>query len=107
MWATAYLDGSLTLPPLQEQQEEVALFTTWCRRRYLNNGEQGNWMTFELVGYTDRLLEQLGLRSHWKGWFRDWFEPCVARDLAGLREEYVRKYGCEGVQSGEAKVAMT
>ena len=93
MWATAFLDGKLALPSVEERREEVALFTAWCRRRYLNNGERGNWMTFELVGYTDRLLEQLGLSSHRKGWFRDLFEPCVARDLVGLKEEYVGKYG--------------
>ncbi|MCJ1381095.1 monooxygenase [Xylographa soralifera] len=105
MWATAYLDGSLVLPSSKEQEEEVALFTTWCRRRYLNNGEQGNWLTFELVGYTDQLLEHLGLQSHRKGWFRNWFEPCMAKDLVGLKEEYVKKYGCDGVETVETKAA--
>ena len=92
LWATAYLDKKLVLPEVEERQEEVALFTAWCRRRYLNNGEGGNWMTFELVGYTDRLLEQLGLKSHRKGWFKDLFEPCKASDFKGLREEYLEKY---------------
>ena len=92
MWATAYLDKKLALPKAEERQEEVALFTAWCRRRYLNNGEKGNWMTFELVGYTDRLLEQLGLRTHRKGWFRDLFEPCRAADFKGLKDEYLEKY---------------
>ena len=77
---------------MEERQEDVALFTAWCRRGYLNNREGGNWMTFELVGYTDRLLEQLGLKSHRKGWFKDLFEPCMASDFRGLREEYLEKY---------------
>ncbi|MCJ1391349.1 monooxygenase [Xylographa bjoerkii] len=104
MWATAYLDGSLALPRLRARQEDVALFTTWCRRRYLNNGEKGNWMTFELVGYTDRLLEQLGLKSHRTGWFWDLFDPCMARDLVGVKDEYVRQYGCDGVEAAGAKM---
>ena len=95
MWATAYLDRKLELPSLGEQRKDVALFTSWCRRRYLNNGQNGNWMTFELVGYTDRLLEQLGLKSHRKGWFKDLFAPCVASDLVGLKKEYIEKYGSD------------
>ena len=102
LWATAYLDKKLVLPSAEERLEEVALFTAWCRRRYLNNGEKGNWMTFELVGYTDRLLEQLGLKAHRKGWFKDLFEPCRASDFKGLEEEYVKKYeeGKEGIMNG-------
>ena len=70
LWAAAYMDGNLTLPTAEEREEDVALLTAWCRRRYLNNGEKGNWMIFELLGYTDTLLEQLGLKAHLKGWFR-------------------------------------
>lgn len=47
----------------------------------MNNRENGHWLTFELVGYTDRLLEQLGMKTHWKGRFRDLFEPCKASDF--------------------------
>lgn len=46
MFATAYLDGKLSLPPKEEQEKDVALFTTWCRRRYLSKGDEGNNMTF-------------------------------------------------------------
>jgi len=92
MWATAYLDKKLALPDREERQKEVALLTAWCRRRYLTNGEKGNWITFELVGYTDRLLEQLGLKTHRKGWFKNWFEPCRQSDFRGLKDEYVGRY---------------
>ena len=93
VWATAYLDKKLILPDAEERQKEVALFTAWCRRRYLSNGERGNWITFELVGYTDKLLEQVGLKSHRKGWFKDYFEPCKQSDFKGLKDEYLAKYG--------------
>ena len=92
MWATAYLDNKLTLPDAKERQREVALTTAWCRRRYLNNGEQGIFITFDLVGYTDQLLKQLGLTSHHKGFFKTWFEPCRNTDFKGLKDEYVGKY---------------
>lgn len=66
LWATAYLDGRLALPGKEEQEREVALFTAWCRRRYLSKGDEGNNMTFELIGYIDTLLGDLGLTSHRK-----------------------------------------
>lgn len=54
-----------------KRQEGVTLSTSWCWRRYFNHGENVLWMIFELVGYTDRLLEQLVLKTHLRGWFRD------------------------------------
>jgi dimethylaniline monooxygenase (N-oxide forming) len=83
----------LLLPSKEEQQKEVARFTTWCRRRYLMKGDKGNNMTFELIGYTDGLLSTLGLKSHQKGWFKGMFGSLVATDFAGLKNEYIEKYG--------------
>jgi len=93
LWAMAYLDGKLVLPSRREQEKEVALFTTWCRRRYLSNGEGGNAMPFEMIGYLDTLLGDLGLKSHRKGWFKDLFSPYWAKDFMGLKGEFVKKYG--------------
>lgn len=95
MWATAYLDGKLALPSSQEQQKEVALFAAWNSRRYLSSGDEGNNMTFELVGYCDSLLQDLGLKSHRRGWFKDLFAPFVASNFAGLKDEYSKKYGSD------------
>ena len=102
IWATAYFDNKLILPSKEEQEKDVALFTTWCSRRYLSNGIEGNNMTMEAIGYTDRLLEQLGLRSHRRGWFRDLFFPFKASTFAGLQDEYVKKY--EGKLKEEVEV---
>jgi dimethylaniline monooxygenase (N-oxide forming) len=93
MWATAYMDRKLLVPNREEQQRELALFTAWCRRRYLMKGDKGNNITFELIGYTDGLLSTLGLTSHQRGWFKHLFGPLVATDFAGLKNEYIEKYG--------------
>ncbi|CAL5870399.1 uncharacterized protein PFLUO_LOCUS4635 [Penicillium psychrofluorescens] len=93
MWATAYFDGKLDLPGVEEQEKDVALSTMWCRRRYLSSGRQGNTMTFELVGYTDVLLKDMGLRTHRKGWFKDIFSSVWARDFRSLKAEFMKKYG--------------
>jgi len=99
IWATGYFDGNIILPSLGEREKEVALFTTWCRRRYLSRGTGGNNATFELVGYTDLLLGQLGLKSQRRGWFWDLFGPMKAATFAGLEEEYVKKYGHDEKQN--------
>ena len=104
IWATAYLDRQLALPSVVEREREIALFTSWCRRRYLNNGQNGNWMTFEFIVYSDRLLHEVGLSSNRKSWFRDLFSPCMMRDMAGLRDEYLAKYSKDAASAPESIV---
>jgi dimethylaniline monooxygenase (N-oxide forming) len=100
IWITAYLDKKLALPSLATREEHISLFTSWCRRRYLSNGENGNHMTFEFIVYADQLLQDVGLSSsRQKGWLKNWFSPSMPRDMAGLRDEYIAKYG-ETVASG-------
>lgn len=104
IWATAFLDKRLTLPSLEARKAEIADFVAWDRRRYLSNGEKGNWMLFEQTGYMDLLLQEVGLKSHLKGWFTDLFSPCRSRNFRGLKDEYVRLYGRDE-DSGEMKDA--
>ena len=104
IWATAYLDQQLALPSVAEGEQDIALFTSWCRRRYLNNGENGNWMTFEFIVYSDRLLHQVGLFSNRKGWSQNFFSPCMMRDMAGLRDEYLPKYSKDASSPAESTV---
>lgn len=93
IWATAYLDGKINLPPLEERRKEVALFVAWCRRRYLSNGDRGHWLSTEQTTYTDRLFDQLGLSSHRRFWLWDSFAPISMKDLPRLRAEYIQIYG--------------
>ncbi|KAI4134761.1 MAG: hypothetical protein LQ341_005972 [Variospora aurantia] len=92
IWATAYLDGNLELPSIESRQLTIARHIAWCKRRYLSNGELGNFLLHESNFYLDDLLQEVGLTSHLRGWFSNWFRPGLARDLAGLRDEYVAKY---------------
>ncbi|KAL9001316.1 MAG: hypothetical protein Q9169_000207 [Polycauliona sp. 2 TL-2023] len=93
IWATAYLDGKVKLPPLEQRQKDVALFVAWCRRRYLSNGERGHWMSAEQTGYTDRLFHELGLTSHRRFWLWDAFVPSSKKDLHRVHAEYIAKFG--------------
>ena len=94
LYAIAVLDGTLKLPPKAEMEKEVAFFNRWCKRRYPAHGWLGNVLEFEMVSFTDHLLDQLGLSSHRnKGsWWRDTTDPVLASDYVGLVDEYRRKY---------------
>jgi dimethylaniline monooxygenase (N-oxide forming) len=82
----------IELPGKEEQESDVAMFTAWCRRRYQNAGEEGNMMTFETVEYNNLLLGDLGLSSHRKGWFKDFWAPQWARDYKGLKAEFAEVF---------------
>lgn len=93
IWATAYFDGSMRLPPLQKRQEDVAYMNAFSRRRYPSRGQSGDCLFFELVWYTDSLMAELGLKSHRKGWWSNLVTPLLASDLEGVRDEYKVKFG--------------
>lgn len=91
LWAVAYLDGKLSLPSTAEKEKEISLTATWCKRRYPYQGVSGNWLYYDLIPYTDKLLEQIGLSSHRRSnWFKDFFAPCNASDLRHLQKEYLK-----------------
>jgi dimethylaniline monooxygenase (N-oxide forming) len=94
LWAVAYLTGIMKLPSQKEMERDVALKLAWCGKRYLSKGQLGHWLYYDLVPYTDTLLEDVGLNSHRrKGWWGDFWKPCVAADLGGLLEELREKNG--------------
>ncbi|TGO18081.1 hypothetical protein BTUL_0012g00250 [Botrytis tulipae] len=93
IWTTAYFDGNIKLPPLEKRLEEVAYMGAFSKRRYPTHGQKGECFFFELVWYTDALLHEVGLRSHRKGWWADFMEPCLASDLKGMKDEYKQKFG--------------
>lgn len=58
------------------------------------HGAKGNHFHLDLVGYTDRLMEDVGLTSHkQKGWLGDFMDPCIASDFKDVKDEYPRKFG--------------
>jgi len=93
IWATAYFDGNVKMPSLEQAQRDVAYMNAFSRRRYPSHGAAGDFLFFELIWYTDKLLGELGLKSHRKGWWADWVEPCLATDFKGVKDEYRGKCG--------------
>ncbi|CAK7210049.1 hypothetical protein SBRCBS47491_000639 [Sporothrix bragantina] len=91
LWAVAALDGRVhAMHSTAAMEKEVAETVVWCRRRYLNKGQLANWFLWDCVSYTDRLLEELGLKSHLGK--EGVLSPCRAKSLSGLVDEYRAKH---------------
>ena len=93
IWAAAYWDGNVTLPPAKQARGEAAYMNAFSRRRYPSRGVDGINFHTDLVWYTDKLICEAGLTSHRKGWWKDWDEPCLASDFKDCKDEYLAKYG--------------
>ena len=94
IWATAYWDGHVKLPPFEQAQREVAYINAFSRRRYpAHRSIDGLDFHADLIWYTDKLLTDAGLSSHRKGWWEDADEPCLASDFRDCKIEYLAKYG--------------
>ncbi|KAK5937491.1 hypothetical protein PMZ80_010109 [Knufia obscura] len=92
LYAVAALDGVLLLPSKEHMRTTVAETIAWNRARYLSKGRHGNWLYWDMVPYTDDLLQELGLHSHrHTSYWKDLLMPCFARDLVGLIEEHRAK----------------
>jgi dimethylaniline monooxygenase (N-oxide forming) len=96
IWVTAYFDGRVELPPREEAEKEIAYMTAFSKRRYPSHGATGNYFHMDLVGYTDKLMKDVGLVSHRGRWWQDLVSPCLASDFKGIREEYLSKFGFQG-----------
>ena len=93
IWATAYWDGHVRIPPFKQAQREVAYMNAFSRRRYPSRGVDGINFHTDLMWYTDTLTCEAGLKSHRKGWWEDSDEPCLASDFKDCKDEYIAKYG--------------
>lgn len=97
VWGTAWLDGKLDLGDDDKLKKDVARTTAYSRLRCPTYGKKGNFFVFDFFNYVDKLLDELGFVSPFKGkgWWHMLTDPLVMSDLRGLRDEYREKYGYE------------
>lgn len=88
IWATAYLDGTIAQPQIDQARWEVAYMNAFSKWRYPAYGADGLFFFNDLLGYTDKLLRDVGLKSHRRDWWTDWEAPCLASDLRDTKDEY-------------------
>ncbi|KAG6358430.1 hypothetical protein INS49_014314 [Diaporthe citri] len=92
IWAVAYWDQAFKLPSVAEREKDIAHMIAWNKRRYLSNGELGNFAAFDSVPYADRLFDEIGLTAHRnKGWLGNMFSPIMPADLGKVWQEYLAK----------------
>ncbi|KAH6716659.1 flavin-binding monooxygenase-like protein-like protein [Leptodontidium sp. MPI-SDFR-AT-0119] len=89
MWAVAYFDKKITLPSVEERENEIGSWVAWCRRRYLSNGELGTFAGLDSIPYVDKLLRDIGLDAHRQSWWRDFFLPFGPKELGKAWEQYL------------------
>jgi dimethylaniline monooxygenase (N-oxide forming) len=89
IWAVAHFDKKIVPSSTEEKEKEIATWVAWCQRRYLSNGELGNFAAFDSVPYVDKLLNDIRATAHRKGWWRDLFEPFKPHDLGVAWKEYL------------------
>ena len=94
IWTTAYFDKNVSLPETEQAEREIAYMNAFSKRRYPSHGATGAYFHFDLVGYTDKLMRDIGLKSHRKGsWWSDLTSPCLASDFKDIKDEYLSKFG--------------
>ncbi|KIW06763.1 uncharacterized protein PV09_02452 [Verruconis gallopava] len=94
VWATAYLDKKISLPSREERIKDIAKMNAFSKRRYPFLGQDGAAINYDMVGYCDRLLKQVGLSSHLKtSWWKYWFGVNNASTLTGIKDEYLGLFG--------------
>ncbi|ESZ97631.1 putative dimethylaniline monooxygenase [Sclerotinia borealis F-4128] len=94
IWVTAYFDHNVKLPSNEQAIKEVAYANAFSKRQYPAHGATGNYFHLDLVGYTDKLMADVGLTSHkQKGWLGNFMDPCIASDFKDMKDEYRQKYG--------------
>ena len=49
IWATAYFDGNVKTPSVEQAQREVAYMNAFSRRTYQTHGAAGDYLFFELI----------------------------------------------------------
>ena len=98
IWATAYWDGNISLPPIGQAQSKVAYMNAFSRRRYPSRGVDGLNFHADLIWYIDALLCEAGLISHRKGWWEDWDEPFLICDLKDCKDEYLTRYRLDSAE---------
>ncbi|KAF7513211.1 hypothetical protein GJ744_010607 [Endocarpon pusillum] len=72
--------------------KEIAEYLAWVRMRYSSVGERYPYAIFDWIGYLDKLLGDLGIKSRRKGNFiTEFFSPYGPHNYGDCLNEYVAK----------------
>ncbi|KAL2802401.1 putative dimethylaniline monooxygenase [Aspergillus granulosus] len=105
LWGVAFMLGRLDLPQLEDMEEEVAVWCSWTKRRYLEQGRRHAYSIYDYLAYVDTLAKDLGINTKRKSNpISEMFASYRPRDWKGLIPEFLE---AEKKRLGEAKVNRT
>ncbi|KAF9890415.1 hypothetical protein FE257_006083 [Aspergillus nanangensis] len=107
LWGAAFLLGQLEVPDQRTMEEEISLFHSWARKRYLKQGERYAYFIYDFISYIDTLMDDLKLLKNRKSNpFAEWLTPYRPCDYRGLVKEYLdRQRKCDVVGRLETLIA--
>ncbi|KAF1963162.1 FAD/NAD(P)-binding domain-containing protein [Byssothecium circinans] len=92
MWAVAYFDNNVRLPPPDDMERDIAAKVAYMKRRYLSNGQLGNYMVFDMIPYADKLMSEMGVTKVWgKSWGKNAFGVYRPEDVGRAWKEYLKR----------------
>jgi dimethylaniline monooxygenase (N-oxide forming) len=84
--------GEIDLPDEKTMIKEISEYLAWVRMRYLSVGERYPYALFDWIGYVDKLLDDVGIKSRRKSNFvSELFSPYGPHSYADCLDEYVAK----------------
>ncbi|KAI2630026.1 hypothetical protein GGS21DRAFT_525177 [Xylaria nigripes] len=91
LWAVLYLIGEVSIPDVDTMAQEVSLWNTWTRKRYLNQGQKHTYSLYDFLPYIDTIFGDLKLQSRRKSNFvSELLSPYEPADFNGFVDEYLR-----------------
>ncbi|KAL5361192.1 hypothetical protein BJX96DRAFT_176009 [Aspergillus floccosus] len=99
LWAISYMLGEIDLPDENTMIKEVSEYLAWVRMRYGSVGERYPYALFDWIGYLDRLLKEMGLKSRRKSNFiSEYLSPYGPHTYADYLTEYIARRSRKGAR---------
>ncbi|KAI9785108.1 MAG: hypothetical protein M1816_000519 [Peltula sp. TS41687] len=90
LWGTAFLLGRLALPSVEKMHEEIAVWNSWTKKRYLTQGQKHAYSIYDYLAYIDTLARDLGIKTNRKSNpISEMFSSYRPSDYKGLIDEYL------------------
>ena len=89
--------GEIDLPDEATMIKEIAEYLAWVRMRYMSVGERYPYALFDWIGYVDKLLGDVGIKSRRKSNFvAEFFSPYGPHSYADCLDEYIAMRASRG-----------
>ncbi|KAI1332739.1 hypothetical protein F5Y16DRAFT_124143 [Xylariaceae sp. FL0255] len=90
LYAILYMLGEVKVPDTDTMAQEVALWNTWTRKRYLKQGQKNAYSLFDFLPYIDSIFNDLKLKSRRKSNFiSEILSPYQPSDFKGFVDEFL------------------